>query len=278
MYVQLKKRLMSAHGEMWLEVDFKADTGDFIVLTGPSGSGKSTILRILAGLETVQSGCIQIENAYWLHTDNKIALPPQQRGIGFVFQDYSLFPNMTVLQNLRYALHKNQSVAEIDELIDIMELHELIHRFPDKLSGGQKQRVALARALVPHPKLLLLDEPLSALDPPMRRRLQDYIMDVHKRYKLTTIMVTHDRNEVLKMADTVIFLQQGKIVKMGSPRAVFYPDAAPADPQVTGFVVEVDKQNQAVHIRVGDQLVSIPLSPEANVKPGDQILLKIHQA
>lgn len=273
--IQVKKHLSSALGQMWLDVNLTVQTGSLLALGGSSGSGKTTLLRILAGLESVREGFIQKENEPWLDTSKRFFLPPQKRRTGFVFQEYSLFPNMTVAQNLSYALQKGQPADEINELIEIMELQALTHRYPEKLSGGQKQRVALARALVPRPRLLLLDEPLSALDPPMRLRLQDYILEVHKRYQLTTIMVTHDLNEVLKMADTVVSLEQGKIVKMGTPAEVFLKDTPPARNCLKGFVIDMDKQMKIAYIRVNDQLVQVSVPEHSSFHPGDEICLEV---
>ena len=190
----IQKLLQGSQGNFLLQADCDIPIGQLTTLFGASGAGKTTILKILAGLlpTTPQKGFIKFGENVWLDTDKKINIPPQKRSIGFVFQDYALFPNKTVRGNLEYALEKGANQQIIADLMAIMELNELQNRFPDTLSGGQKQRVALARALVRQPQLLLLDEPLSALDTQMRHRLQQYILLVHKTYNLTTILVSHD--------------------------------------------------------------------------------------
>jgi molybdate transport system ATP-binding protein len=214
---KLHKALLSAHGEMELAVNIEIEPGQFLGITGPSGSGKTTLLRLIAGLSHPESGRIEYNGATWLDTEKNTNWSPQRRRVGLVFQDYALFPHMTVRENLEYPLERQQSTAIIEELIHIMEIEELTSRFPATLSGGQQQRVALARALVRRPNLLLLDEPLSALDAAMRTKLQDYILLVHKRFELTTLLVSHSEEEVTRMADWMIRLEQGQISEEGPP-------------------------------------------------------------
>lgn len=202
---------------MALELDLELPENELIAVYGPSGSGKTTMLRILAGLVKPQEGYICFGEDVWLDTRKKIMVRPQERQAGLVFQDYALFPNMTVRKNLEYALEKGQSSDFPDELMRVMELEELGDRYPARLSGGQQQRVALARALVRKPKMLLLDEPLSALDTEMRERLQEFILQVHRSYSLTTLLVSHDAPEVIRLADRVVILREGKVVQTGLP-------------------------------------------------------------
>ncbi|MEA3512917.1 MAG: ABC transporter ATP-binding protein, partial [Campylobacterota bacterium] len=157
--IDINKKLHGSNGEMDLDINLEITKGDFVALAGLSGSGKTTLLRILAGLEDAD-GTLKIDDDVWL--DGKFCLPPQKRKIGFVFQDYALFPNMSVLDNLLY-VQKDKELA--DKLLEMTELSELKKRLPNSLSGGQKQRVSLCRAMMNRPKLLLMDEPLSALDP-----------------------------------------------------------------------------------------------------------------
>ena len=207
---RLHHTLWSAGGRMALDLDLELPAGQLIAIYGPSGSGKTTLLRMLAGLMRPERGWIRFGEETWLDTERKFMVPAQRRKIGLVFQDYALFPNMTVRQNLSYALEKGQPGTIVDELMHIMQLEELAGRYPSRLSGGQQQRVALARALVRKPHLLLLDEPLSALDTRMRLRLQEYILQVHRTYSLTTLLVSHDAQEVLRLADQVVLLEEGK--------------------------------------------------------------------
>ena len=202
----IRKRLQGSVGAMELDVSLGIKEHDFVALAGQSGSGKTTLLRILAGLESA-TGRILVSGEEWL--GSKIFLPPQKRGIGFVFQDYALFDNMSVEENLLYV---NRDKALATHLLGLTELSELKERLPNTLSGGQKQRVSLCRALMKRPKLLLMDEPLSALDPAMRTKLQHDILTLHKEFGTTTIMVSHDPSEIYRLANRVVMLNHGKIV------------------------------------------------------------------
>lgn len=216
-HVAIKKKLLASKGKMHLDVDLKIATGEIITLYGASGAGKTSILRMLCGLSAPDEGTITVEGQRWFDASKKINVKPQQRNVGIVFQDYALFPNMTVEENLRYALAKAQPRDIVDELLELMELNNLRATKPALLSGGQRQRVALARALVRKPALLLLDEPMSALDTALRLRIQDYILKVHEQYHLTTILVSHDILEVVRLSRRVYVLDDGKIVKHGTP-------------------------------------------------------------
>ncbi len=213
--INIHKQLLGSFGKMDLDVDLSIEEHSFIALTGVSGSGKTSLLRILAGLEKAD-GKISVNDEPW--QDNNFVLPPQQRGIGFVFQDYALFENMSIEKNLLYV---NRDKALAKKLLEMTELYELKDRLPSTLSGGQKQRVSLCRALMNRPKLLLMDEPLSALDPHMRTKLQHDILALHKEFKTTTIMVSHDPSEAYRLADRVIVLEQGKVIQNASPKEVF---------------------------------------------------------
>ncbi|MEM7382390.1 MAG: ATP-binding cassette domain-containing protein, partial [Bacteroidota bacterium] len=157
--LDVQKKLHSAEGEMTLELDLQISEGHLVTIYGESGAGKTTTLRILSGLLKPDRGMIAVDGITWFDSEKEICLSPQQRNTGFVFQDYALFPNMTVLENLQFASKSKTDKIAIDRLLDLMELGALQHRKPDSLSGGQQQRVALARALVQRPKILLLDEP-----------------------------------------------------------------------------------------------------------------------
>ena len=219
--VQIKKQLSASEGKMLLDVDCEIQAGKITGLHGPSGVGKTSLLKIIAGLLKPDQGYISVNEDIWLDTKNKINLPPQRRKIGFVFQDYALFPNMTVRQNLEFALRDKSHAYLVEELIKIIDLVQLQDKRPQQLSGGQQQRVALARAIANQPKLLLLDEPLSALDEEMRQKLQNHLLKVQKQFNLTVILVSHDVNETIKLTDYVIELRQGKIARKGSPIELF---------------------------------------------------------
>jgi len=213
--IEIQKLLHGKHGQMQLDVDISIQEGAFLVLMGESGSGKTTLLRILSGLVEAE-GSISVAGNEWL--GKKHTLPPQQREIGFVFQDYALFDNMTVEENLLFV---NNDKALALELLKMTELTGLSKRNVKGLSGGQKQRVSLCRAMMRRPKLLLMDEPLSAIDPAMRSKLQEEILKLHKTFQTTTIMVSHDTNASYMLADRIIVLDEGKIVGDGSPETMF---------------------------------------------------------
>ena len=215
--IAIQKKLFSATGAMQLDVDLAIREGELVTLYGPSGAGKTSVLRMLCGLSLPDDGVIAVHDECWFDSSKKINRKPQARNIGIVFQDYALFPNLTVKENLRYALKKGQPETIVNELLELMELINLHDKKPEFLSGGQRQRVALARAIVRQPKILLLDEPLSALDTTLRVKLQDYILRVHEQYRLTTILVSHDIMEVIRLSSRVFLMEHGKIVRQGAP-------------------------------------------------------------
>lgn len=211
LHCEVQKRLSGAAGEFILDVKMVIPRYSLVVLYGISGAGKTTILRMLAGLTQPDYGQIHCGEEVWYDHLMKINTTPQERGIGYVFQDYALFPNMTVRKNLVYASAKGGTDREVDEVLKIFDLEELQHLKPVTLSGGQKQKLALARSIINKPRLLLLDEPLSALDSNQRNHLQDFILRTHAKYKLTTVMVSHDLKEIKKMGDQIFHLEAGKI-------------------------------------------------------------------
>lgn len=256
--LNITKQLQGAGGDMQLLVDLNIKQGEFVALSGKSGSGKTTLLRILAGLEEAE-GNITVDQKIWL--DQKRKLPPQKREIGFVFQDYALFPNMSVLENLLF-VQKDRELAE--HLLEVTELTELKDRLPNQLSGGQKQRVALCRSLMSRPKILLLDEPLSALDPAMRTKLQNEILTLHKEFNITTIMVSHDPSEIYRLASRVIVLDHGSIVADGTPKNILLKTQGSAKFSFDGElldIIKVDVISIAV-ISIGQQLVEVVVSDE----------------
>ena len=214
--INIEREMLTSEGKNLLKVDLEIANNELLCLFGHSGAGKTTLLRILAGLFNPDRGFISFNGEVWYDSDKKINLPPQQRNVGFVFQDYALFPNMTVRKNIEFA-QKTRNNEEVDSLLSHFGLEALQKQYPAKLSGGQKQRVALARALAAKPNLLLLDEPLSALDYEMRLNLQDEILKAHKLLNSQTLLVSHDKEEVLKLADTVVVLRNGAVINQGRP-------------------------------------------------------------
>lgn len=213
--IEIHKKLHGSKGDMDLDVHLDIEKGAFISLMGESGSGKTTLLRVLAGLEKAE-GKITVEGVSWLEKEKM--LPPQQREIGFVFQDYALFENMSVEENLLYV---RQDKVLAKKLLEMTELDRLASRNVKGLSGGQKQRVSLCRAMMNKPKLLLMDEPLSALNPAMRTKLQDEILTLHKTFGTTTLMVSHDTHVSYHLSDRILVLDHGKIIADGTPDEVF---------------------------------------------------------
>lgn len=214
------------------DINCEIAKGEFITLLGPSGCGKSTLLRCIAGLTGVNGGQILLDG------EDLVPVAPQKRGIGMVFQSYALFPNMTVQQNVAFGLRMQKvkgSEAEqrVKEVLELVELNDFAGRYPQQLSGGQCQRVALARSLVTRPRLLLLDEPLSALDARIRKHLREQIRSIQQELGLTTIFVTHDQEEALVMSDRIFLMNAGKIVQSGDAETLY---TAPADAFAAGFI------------------------------------------
>ncbi|MEN5387514.1 ATP-binding cassette domain-containing protein [Aliarcobacter skirrowii] len=254
--LNIKKELHGSNGVMNLDINISLQNGEFVALSGDSGSGKTTLLRVLAGLEEA-FGEIIVDDEIWLN--EKIKKPIQKRDIGFVFQDYALFPNLSVIDNLLY-VKKDKDLAK--QLLSLTDLYELKNRYPNSLSGGQKQRVSLCRALMKRPKILLMDEPLSALDPHMRLKLQDEILTLHKEFKTTTIMVSHDPSEMYKLASRVLVLKDGKIIDDGLPKDILLKTQGSQKFSFEGVlldIIKVDVINIAI-VAIGQQLVEIVIS------------------
>ncbi|TLT07704.1 ATP-binding cassette domain-containing protein [Aliarcobacter thereius] len=254
--LNIKKELHGSTGKMLLDIDLSIKTGEFVALSGISGSGKTTILRVLAGLENA-NGKIIVDNEIWL--DDKFIKPVQKRDIGFVFQDYALFPNLTVIENLLF-VKKDKELAKY--LLNLTDLYELKNRYPSSLSGGQKQRVSLCRSLMKRPRILLMDEPLSALDPHMRLKLQDEILALHKEFKTTTIMVSHDPSEMYKLASRVLVLKEGKIANDGLAKDILLKTEGSQKFSFEGElldILKVDIINIAV-VAIGQQIVEVVIS------------------
>ena len=275
--LNLKKTLKSAGGNIDLDMQLTIEKGQFVTLFGESGAGKTSTLRMLSGLLKPDSGTIKVGETTWFDSCKNIDLKPQQRKLGYVFQDYALFPNMSVRQNLEYALQKNQDRTIIEELLEFAELGELDQRKPETLSGGQKQRVALARALVQRPEILILDEPLSALDLKMRIKLQEYLLQVHKKYKLTTILVSHDIGEIVKLSDRVFELQNGSVIKKGMAAEFFGLNKTSAKFRFSGEVLKIQREDvlYVISVLIGNDIIKVVADrTEANnFKIGDQVLV-----
>lgn len=271
------KILQTADGELPLDISLTFEKGQFISIYGNSGAGKTTILRILAGLTQAERVQIQVGNKIWDDSQKKQHLPVQKRSIGFVFQDFALFPNLTVKENLEFALTKNDSDEIVSELIELMELQSLQNSKTQHLSGGQKQRVALARAIVRKPEILLLDEPLSALDDDMRFKLQDYILKIHQKYQLTTLMISHSIPEIFKLSDKVIVVDKGKIIKEGTPNTVFAEEKISSKFKLTGEIISITKSDIIYVIQVfsGNNIIKVVATEDEikDFKIGQKVLV-----
>lgn len=214
------------------DVSLEVPAGSLTALLGPSGSGKSTLLRVIAGLEYPDTGKVSISGA------DATTSPPQKRGVGFVFQHYAAFKHLTVRDNVAFGLSirkrpKKEIRERVDELLHLVQLDGLAERYPSQLSGGQRQRMALARALAVEPKVLLLDEPFGALDARVRKDLRIWLRRLHEEVHQTTVLVTHDQEEAMEVADTIAVMDKGRIEQVGSPRELY---EEPANEFVMTFV------------------------------------------
>ena len=245
---QITKRFGSQTVLQGIDLDLRA--GEFVSLLGPSGCGKTTLLRIVCGIETPELGQVLMQG------QDITAWPASQRRFGVVFQSYALFPNMTAMENVRYGLSglpRREAAERAAEMLALVGLPEQAGKFPSQLSGGQQQRVALARALAPRPRLLLLDEPLSALDAQVRQELRAEIRALQQRLGITTLMVTHDQDEALAMSDRVVLLARGQIAQQGAPRELY---EQPASALVAGFIGHAGYEIARTTTRIlSDQIV-----------------------
>ncbi len=259
----IAEKLSKSFGQnqVFADIQFTIEKGEFITLLGPSGCGKSTLLRCIAGLEQPNSGELYINRKNITHQ------PAQQRGVGMVFQSYALFPNMTVAENIAFGLkmrkidsrERDRAVAEV---IEMVELQGKEQQYPHQLSGGQRQRVALARALVMKPQILLLDEPLSALDARIRKHLRQQIRSIQRELNLTTLFVTHDQDEAMIMSDRIFLMNKGSIIQSDTAENIY---TQPANEFVARFMgnynlVKAEKANAMLGLNLQGTLAIRPES------------------
>lgn len=216
------------------QISFTIGHGEIAAIVGPSGQGKTTILRLIAGFDSPSTGEILMDGVCVSNTESR--LNPEKRGIGYVPQDGALFPHLTVAENVAFGLRRGAK-QRVEEMLRLVGLHGLGNRRPDEISGGQMQRVALARALAPEPRMVLMDEPFSALDAAMRIEVRDEVHAILRKTGTTTVMVTHDQSEAMSIADHVIVMLDGSIAQAGSPREIY---ENPKNKQVAGFVGEAN--------------------------------------
>jgi len=236
--IRVEKELVSPSGPFRMHIDTRISKDRLYVVFGNSGAGKTTFLRILAGLTRPDHGFIRFGDEIWEDTEKNIHLPVQKRKLGFMFQEYALFPSMTVLENIYFACGRDRKYA--DHLVDKFGLLPVKDSRPSSLSGGQKQRTALARALAGNPGLLLLDEPLSALDHQTRLLLQDEISKARSGRNLTAFVVSHDLTEVFRLSGDVLKMDNGRISAQGSPEEIFMDRHISGKVQMTGCVVKIE--------------------------------------
>jgi molybdate transport system ATP-binding protein len=275
--VDIEKMMLTANGRMNLAVKTSIKKGELVALFGSSGAGKTTLLRILAGLVKPDKGMVKFGHTVWFDSQNQVNVPPQSRNLSFMFQDYALFPNMTVEENVQFALPSKNEIL-VKDLLSIFGLLEFRKRRPGGLSGGQKQRVALARALARKPQLLLLDEPLSAIDSEMRSTLQNEIAQAHQLSGATTVMVSHDLNEVFRLANNVLCIENGTIRCTGSPDDVFSDTSISGKVQITGQIARIEKQDTVSIVTVlsaSNQIIKVIAfeSDMENLRPGDSVMV-----
>jgi molybdate transport system ATP-binding protein len=276
--IHIKHSLQTVHGIMPMEIELTLQKGQMLAITGPSGAGKTTLLRQIAGLITPENGSIICDGKIWLDNATNQNVAPQFRNIGFVFQDYALFPHLSVRENLLFGLKKGGDQQIVSDLLEATELTQLANRRPAQLSGGQQQRVALARALVRKPGLLLLDEPFAALDYDMRYHLQDILLKFHQQHHLTTMIVTHDIGEIFRLADQVAIVQNGKITKQGAPAQVYAGETSKTgDFVIFGEVLSCIRQDDILIVTalVENKVRQLTLPPdlEAEMTPGNTFTL-----
>ncbi|EAK7108366.1 sulfate/molybdate ABC transporter ATP-binding protein [Campylobacter jejuni] len=278
--IDIKLPINTAKGKKQLELNTCLKANEITAIFGESGAGKTTLLKIIAGLIKPEFGRIEVGDELWLDTQKNINLAIQKRKIGFVFQDYALFPNMSVKENISYAATSKQKV---EELLSLMNLENLAKIYPKNLSGGQAQRVALARALAREPQILLLDEPLSALDFKMRSFLQDELVKILQHFKITTLLVSHDLAEIYKLSHRILELSDGKIIKDARTNEFFTSSNLSAKLRLSTTLLEIKKSDILVVLTLllNQDIIKITLSEEEflkayqDVKIGDTLLLSI---
>ncbi|EAH5007551.1 sulfate/molybdate ABC transporter ATP-binding protein [Campylobacter coli] len=278
--IDIKLPINTAKGKKQLELNTCLKANEITAIFGESGAGKTTLLKIIAGLIKPEFGRIEVGDELWLDTQKNINLAIQKRKIGFVFQDYALFPNMSVKENISYAATSKQKV---EELLSLMNLENLAKIYPKNLSGGQAQRVALARALAREPQILLLDEPLSALDFKMRSFLQDELVKILQHFKITTLLVSHDLAEIYKLSHRILELKNGKIIKDFPKNEFFTHSSISAKLRLSATLLEIKKSDILVVLTLllNQDIIKITLSEEEflkayqDIKIGDTLLLSI---
>jgi len=274
--LHLQKKMHTNEGPEMLDIELQIPEKGFVTIFGKSGAGKTTLLRMIAGLTMPDDGFIKACNQNWFDKKQKINLPTQKRNIGYVFQDYALFPNMNVLEHLLFAQPK-QDKEYIKKLLEIFNLYGFCKCKPHQLSGGQKQRLGLARALAHKPDILLLDEPLSAMDYKTRAILQNELKEAHTNFNFTTLLVSHDLNEVCKLSEVVYEIDKGKIINSGLPMEIFSTEKTNSEIQLIAEIlnIETNQNYYILTVLINTSVTKITASKDEvnSLKIGDRILL-----
>lgn len=278
--IDIKHTIKTSKKDICLEFKANIKKGSVSAIFGESGVGKTTLLKIISGLIKPDFGYLKVDDEIYFDSARNINLAIQKRKIGFMFQDYALFPNMNVKENLCFA---TKDKARVNELLELMNLKEFEKSYPKELSGGQAQRVALARALAMNPKILLLDEPLSALDFKMRAFLQDELCKILNHFKITTLLVSHNLAEIYKLSDQILELKEGKIVKDISTKDFFTHSNISAKLRLSAILLDIKKSDILVILTLllNKDLIKITLSEEEflkdykDIKIGDTLILSI---
>lgn len=267
--LHLRKTLNCATGPVLLDIDLEIERGETVAILGPSGTGKTTLLRMIAGLTAPDDGRITAFGKDWFDKTQGVSRPPRDRRAGMVFQDYALFPNMSALGNVCFAQRRGRSRSHALALLERVGLQALAGQRPGQLSGGQQQRLALARALAAEPDVLLLDEPLSALDNRMRAELQDALLSMQQSHPTTTLLVTHDPAEARRLAKRAIVLEHGRIVADGNPETIVSAQLRSPAPScdVEGFILRATPQQDgsAIYHIIGTRQPGKALLPGSRV-------------
>ncbi len=252
------------------DINLHIPAGELVALLGPSGCGKTTLLRIIAGLEVPDSGAILF------HGEDATNQKVQDRHVGFVFQHYALFRHMTVFENVAFGLRirprkirpsEKEILNKVNELLSLVQLRELAHRYPRQLSGGQRQRIALIRALAVEPKVLLLDEPFGALDTKVRKELRRWLRHLHDTMHVTSVFVTHDQEEAMEVSDRVVVMNEGRIEQVGTPDELYENAASPFVYQFLGYVNSFHGKVQTGRVRIGELDINLDESTEVHHAP-----------
>lgn len=277
--VKLIKQLKDREGEFLLDVDFTVPEGSFCAVYGPSGAGKSSLLKTMAGLLRPDDGHIRFGELCWYDHSTQHHLPPGKRRIAMVFQENTLFPHLSVEENLNFALTGTKRGRSAERMLEELDLMELKDRKPVNLSGGQRQRASLARALVQEPKALFLDEPLNALDNRSRQEMQELLRKVHRQYKTTIFLVTHDLREVFRLADHVLLLEDGQLISSGPPERTLLPSSG-WNGIIEGLVVSKSDAECRVNLLIQEQIISLPAEPTVlrGIQAGDILRVKLSDA